>query len=189
MKPPSPFCFNLKGIKAIVLGTDPSNFTDKGKTKILTKAFGIGDGDSGYFRNILNNLKQIGLGLEDIYVDNLIQNYLNLETSKNKNWIKIAKENIPDCLSILDRIDKKRKIPVLITAEVIYKVLLNDDVRPTTAEELYTGNFAIPIIPKENKLLRPIIPFYRHYEYSLDKHDSYRNKIKSLFDKFHDQKQ
>ena len=99
MKPPSPFCFNIKRIKAIVLGADPSNFTDNGNTKVLTKAFGIGDGEPGYFRDILKNLKRIGLSLEDIYVDNLIQVYLNSETSKNTDWNKIAQENIPFCLS------------------------------------------------------------------------------------------
>ena len=33
-KPPTPFCYNPKKVRAIVLGADPSNFSDKGKRKI-----------------------------------------------------------------------------------------------------------------------------------------------------------
>lgn len=81
---PTPFCYNPKQLRAIVLGADPSNFTEKGERKILTKAFGIGDSDSRYFHGILKNLKEVGLGLEDIYVDNLIQDYLEFESSDYK---------------------------------------------------------------------------------------------------------
>lgn len=122
---PTPFCYNPKQVKAIVLGADPSNFSDKGNRKILTKAFGIGDGDARYFQGILKNLKEVGLGLEDIYVDNLIQEYLEFESSNFKLWEPVARKNIPYCLSRLDAIDKKRKLPVLLTTEVLYKVLNN----------------------------------------------------------------
>ncbi|MBI5020546.1 MAG: hypothetical protein HZB59_03845 [Ignavibacteriales bacterium] len=107
------FCFNTKKVKAIVLGADPSNFSDDGKRRNLTKVFGIGDGYTRYFQGILKNLKAVGLGLEDIYVDNMIQDYLDAETSKNKDWIPHAIKNIPDCIKSLDNIDKNRKLPVL----------------------------------------------------------------------------
>ena len=35
---PTPFCYNPKQLKTIVLGADPSNFSDNGNRKILTKA-------------------------------------------------------------------------------------------------------------------------------------------------------
>jgi hypothetical protein len=47
MNTPTPFCININKIKTIVLGADPSNNTENGKMKILTKAFGIGDGEPG----------------------------------------------------------------------------------------------------------------------------------------------
>ena len=46
---PTPFYYNPKKVEAIVLGADPSNFSDKGERKRLTKVFGIGDGDARYF--------------------------------------------------------------------------------------------------------------------------------------------
>jgi len=166
-KTPTPFCYNPKKVRAIVLGADPSNFSNQGKRKILTKAFGIGDCDARYFQGILKNLKEVGLGLEDIYVDNLIQEYLDSETSKNKEWNSVAKENIPLCLDRLDKIDNRRKIPVLITAEAIYKVI--SKTKPFSAPQFYNLEIDIPISTKDNKLNRPVIPLYRHQNYSLSK--------------------
>jgi len=173
---PTPFCYNPKQVRAIILGADPSNFSDGGKRKILNKVFGIGDGDPRYFQGILKNLKEVGLGFEDIYVDNLIQDYLDFETSKNKNWGVIAKQNIPLCLKRLDKIDKKRKLPVLLTTEAIYKVICPN--KPISAKQFYSMNESIPIPSFENELKRPIIPFYRHQKYSLASphHSDYKSK-------------
>jgi hypothetical protein len=179
--PPTPFYYNPKQVKAIVLGADPSNFTDKGKTRRLTKAFGIGDGDSRYFQGILKNLKEVGLGLEDIYVDNIIQNYLESETSNNKDWYKIAETNIPLLKGRLDKLDKSREIPVLLTAEKIYKVLLNDDIKRKKASELYSKESSIPISSLENKLRRPLIPFFRNKDYSLSNQELYKQKLSKIF--------
>lgn len=175
--PPTPFCYNLKQVKAIVLGADPSNFTDNGKTRILTKAFGIGDGDARYFQGILKNLKEVGLGLEDIYVDNLIQSYLDFESSDYKLWEPVARKNIPDCLSRLDSIDKERKLPVFLTAEVLYKVIIN--IQLLSAAQLYTQPELIPLPAESNELKRPLIPFYRHQDYSMliQKWNLYRLRI------------
>jgi hypothetical protein len=174
---PSPFCYNPKQVKAIVLGADPSNFSNRGNRKILTKAFGIGDGDARYFQSILKNLKEVGLGLEDIYVDNLIQDYLEFESSNYKLWEPVARTNIPNFLDRLDTIDKKRKLLVLLTTEVLYKVLTNSDF--ISAEQFYSHPENIPVAPESNKLKRPLIPFYRHQDYSLliQKWNLYRLKI------------
>jgi hypothetical protein len=174
---PTPFCYNPKQVRAIILGADPSNFSDIGKRRVLNKVFGIGDGDPRYFQGILKNLKAVGLSLEDIYVDNLIQDYLDYETSKNKDWNIIAKKNIPICLERLYKIDKKRKLPVLITTEAIYKVVCPD--RPITANQFYSSPNKIPIHSSENELKRPLIPFYRHKDYSLSiqKWNTYKLRI------------
>lgn len=177
---PTPFCYNPKNVKAIVLGADPSNFSDSGKRKILTKAFGIGDGDARYFQVILKNLKEIGLCLEDVYVDNLIQDYLEFESSNYKLWEPVARSNIPNCLDRLDTIDKKRKLPVLLTTEVLYKVLTNSDF--ISAEQFYLHPIKIPVPAEENEIRRLLIPFYRHKDYSLliPKWNSYRIRIMDI---------
>jgi hypothetical protein len=177
---PTPFCYNPQKVKAIVLGADPSNFSDNGKRKILNKVFGIGDGDARYFQGILKNLREVELGLEDIYVDNLIQDYLDSETSKNKNWDTIAKLNIPICLKRLDAVDKKRILPVLHTTEAIYKVVCPNN--PISAKQFYFLKESIPTPPSENELKRPIIPFYRHKDnnLSLPKNSDYKSEIKKI---------
>ena len=174
---PTAFCYNPKRVRVIVLGADPSNFSDRGKRKVLNKVFGIGDGDPRYFQGILRNLKEVRLGLEDIYVDNLIQDYLDFETSKNINWDTIAKLNIPLCLRRLDAVDIKRILPVLITTEVIYKVVCPNN--PISAQKFYSSPNKIPILPSDNELKRPIIPFYRHQDYnlSIQKWNPYRLRI------------
>lgn len=179
---PTAFCYNPKQVKAIVLGADPSNFSDKGNRKVLTKAFGIGDGDSRYFRGILKNLKEIGLGLEDIYVDNVIQNYLDSETSKNKDWYQIANQNILKLKKRLDNLDKSRRIPVLLTAEKIYIVLLNEGIQRKKPLELYSSASNVPILSSENKLERPIFPLYRNYNYNISFYDAYSNLLKKYLE-------
>ena len=179
---PGPFFYNAKRLNAIILGADPSNFSDKGKRTILTKAFGIGDGDARYFQGILANLKEIGLNLEDIYVDNLIQKYLNSETSKNIDWTRLAKQNITECLGRLDKIDERRRLPVFITAEAIFAVISSSNKK---AVYYYTNPDSIPVSPADNELRRPIIPLYRHLKYSLQNpaRNNYRFKIIELLKK------
>ena len=174
---PTAYCFNKENVKAFVLGADPSNFSEKGKTKILTTVFGIGDGDRRYFSGILKNLNMIGLSLEDIYVQNLITDYLKEETTKNKRWEFIAKDYIEDRKLEFDGIDKTGNIPVLVTAERIYKFLINDDIIYHKAAEFYNCQADIPINSGDNKLGRPLIPFYRNHKYSLNNWEDYKNRI------------
>lgn len=177
---PTPFYYNRKQVKAIVLGADPSNFSNRGERKILTKAFSIGDGDARYFQGILKNLKAIDLGLEDIYVDNLIQDYLEFESSDFKPWKPVTRQNISNCLSRLDAIDKKRKLPVLLTTELLYKVLTITT--PISAEHFYQYPERIPIAAEANALNRTVIPFYRLQDYTLliQKWNPYRLKIMDI---------
>lgn len=163
---PTPFCYNLKNVKAIVLGTDPSNSSENDKRKEVTKAFGIGDSDSRYFDGILSNLKLIGLNLENIYVQNLVQAYLKDDVSKDltawKNvvpeWIKILKKE----LSIFDE-----KIPVLLTSAYLYHELVHEKIKNMKPIDYYSNPENSPIKPEDNLLVRPLIPFYRHQDYNL----------------------
>lgn len=88
---PKPFCFNKDNVKAFVLGCDPTG-SDKNENPLeFGYVFDLGK-DKWYFSGILANLCQIGLSLNDIYVQNLITEYLKTESSKNKEWLKIAAE-------------------------------------------------------------------------------------------------
>jgi len=164
---PSPFCINKKKVKAIVLGCDPSNFSDDGKTKIHSTVFGIGTGDYRYFRDIIKNLTQVGLNLENIYVQNVIPFYMQDETAGNKHWNEIAEKTLPNLINELDSFDKRRKIPVLLTSEVIYKFLLNSENDYKKPRDLYRDLTLVPIPKSKNKLGRKLFPIYRHFKYSL----------------------
>lgn len=176
---PKPFCFNPKQVKAFVLGCDPTNFSDKGSTVILDYVFGIGQGNR-YFKDILRNLNQIGLHLEDIYIQNLIPDYLEEETSRNRHWQAKAKGFISERKKEFDRIDKKGEKPVFLTSEVLYEVLLLPGESKIKATELYSFKGTIPIPPEDNMLQRPLIPLYRHQNYILRKHPNYLKHIKSI---------
>jgi hypothetical protein len=64
-------------IRAIVLGADPSNIT---YNKRFEYVFGLEKKNSQYFKGIESNLELLGLSLDDIYVQNIIQNYFKVET-------------------------------------------------------------------------------------------------------------
>ena len=75
-------------IKAIVLGADPTHILN-GKPIKMGKVFGLDDPDnSPYWRGINNNLKQIGLTLDNVYVENVCRNYFTCETSQMRNGRK-----------------------------------------------------------------------------------------------------
>lgn len=72
--------FTGKGpIRAIVIGADPTFEKDNGKFKVV---FGLDDENSIFFKSILDNLQEIGINLDNIYVQNLIKTYFKSETSK-----------------------------------------------------------------------------------------------------------
>jgi len=181
---PSAFCFDKKKINAFVLGADPSNFSDNGKTVFLKTVFGIGSGDNRYFRDILVNLKLIGLNLEDIYVQNLIQNFMDTETTDNELWSQFAEIWLPVLKAEFDKMDKKQKTPVLITAQKIFDFLLNKGEGEDKVENYYTDKKTKILVPKDNnRLNRPIVPFFRAPVYKLTKNrwPNYINKAKKIF--------
>jgi hypothetical protein len=161
MKNPKPYCLDKSNIKAFVLGADPTNPSGRK----FEYVFGIHSGDRRYFAGIERNLKAIGLTLQDVYVQNLIQEYLDIQTGENKTWELSAEKWTPLAAKEFDAMDGTRTIPVLVTAERIFRFLNN---QPTPkAKEIYSGKMDVPFY--DNKLNRPLIPFYRSFSYALDK--------------------
>lgn len=169
-------------VKAIVLGCDPSNFSDNGKTRELEYVFGIEgrNRDGRYFAGIKSNLKEIGISMDEIYVQNLCRNYFNVETANNTEWMKAAKmwrttlkQELDDLIDL--------SVPVFITSEKLYFALINDAERTYKPIELYSNPDLIPL--KNNFLNRPLIPLYRHYKYSMANNFDYAKHIKQILNK------
>ena len=170
--------FETGQIKAIVLGADPTN---KAKNIRFDYVFGLSPEkpESPYFDSMRKNLAVIGLSIQDVYVQNLVQNYCTEETSKNKQWAEFAhiwKEHLKKELD--DQFEKS--VPVFITAGIILDVL---------GKKLMPYKFhyheANLVEPSENFLERTLIPMYRggrgYYDFDTSKWISYVNRIKELF--------
>ena len=167
--------------RAFVLGCDPTAFMDKEK-KVLKEfktVFGL-DKDRRYFAGILSNLEALGLAQDDVYVQNLVTEYLGKETSQNKTeWREKAKKRIIERKEEFDKEDPSGKLPVFLTSYLLYEVLLNDGLKRKTAKELYDG---IEIIPASSNLLnRPLVPLFRHYKYGHKNQAEFFNKVAELF--------
>lgn len=129
---------------------------------------------------ILANLNAINLSIKDAYIQSLISEYLPVETSKYKDWEKISEIHLPQLIKELDAFNKKRRIPVLVTAERVMKFLVESKL--PKSKDYYqpkTEGLDFPV----NKLGRVVIPFYRHPDYGLRKveYDRYREKLIKLF--------
>ena len=180
MKTPKAFCINPKKVKVIVLGADPTNETDNGHLKELDYAFGILSDETRYFSGILKNLNLIGIHLEDIYVQNMVQNYLEAETEKNKTWETDAERSLQLLFEDLKKV--KPNIPVLVTAERIMRFLINDKKKLTPAKAIYSNDAKELwyVSAKDNKLNRPLIAFYRHFNYNLSKNNNYKELLSAF---------
>ncbi|MBT3384182.1 MAG: hypothetical protein HN778_17935 [Prolixibacteraceae bacterium] len=177
---PKPFFTNLQNIKAFVLGCDPTAF-DRNQNRLeFEYVFDLGN-DERYFTGILKNLKLIGISLNDVYVQNLVTDYQEEETSKNRKWEEVAKESISQRKNELDLIDVSGEIPVFLTSELLYKVLLNQGLERNRASQFYNLEINIPIPADNNLLNRPLLPFYRHYRYKLSEQKSYLSYLQSFF--------
>lgn len=155
-----------KNVKAIILGTDPSNFSNNGKTVIMTHVFDLQNSRAHYFNNINNNIRMLGLNKESIYVQNVVRNYMTKESPDNKLWFDFAELWKPILMEDLDKLDPKMELPVFATAECILNVLLNfPDEQKIPANKYY--NDRIIVHPEENYLGRNLIPcFRRNFKYS-----------------------
>ncbi len=158
---PKAYFEDLNKVKAIYLGCDPSNK----HCHDLKHAFAI-ESDCDKFKGFVtqhkNNLKEVGLSLNQVYVQNLCQNYFAKETSKNlKVWKAAAKEFwIEHLKNELDELFDSN-IPVLLTSQYLLEVLGDTKWSKIQAPDFYQCNVEIPIPANQNKLGRPLIPMYR----------------------------
>jgi hypothetical protein len=162
-------------IKGIVLGADPTYLKDNGKFEYV---FGLEDKRSPFFRSILANLEDIGLSLENLYVQNLVKNYFKEETSQNSVWEECALLWLENLKRELD--DRyKRDIPIFSTARKILEVIVFSeflkDIRPHT---IYSQNIVFG--PEQNYFRRNVIALFRHHKYKLKDQQSYAEYIKAL---------
>lgn len=142
-----------KPVKAIVLGADPST---PEQDIVFEKVFGLEKTDNPYFRSIAKNLEMIGLLLDDVYVQNLVQNY----------WQVLADLWRGELIRELDE-KFNRDVPVLITAGKLYFALTNQpEKRSFKFSQLYGEPFCIS--PSANLLGRKIFPLFRNLSYRLD---------------------
>lgn len=155
---------NTIAIKGIVLGCDPSNFSMKdGSTKLLETVFGIeGKGkDKRYFAGVLENLEQVGLTLDNIYVQNLCRNYFYKVTNDNPIWISAARHWCNTLKKELDDLKIHNNTPIFLTAENLYLSLIKENVKRIQPKEFYQNPDLIPINKNDNYLDRLLIPLYR----------------------------
>ena len=177
---PAPHINVRHKLKAFVLGCDPTAY-DKNKNRVVfEKVFGIGQ-DGRYFAGIKANLKQLNISMDEIYVQNLITEYCDKESSKDKNWVYSAQRFIPSLVLEFDREDPSRKTPVFLTSELQYKALMNEGQKPKKPAELYNTANEIVVAPERNKLFRPLMPLYRHFAYSLKNHTEYKERLLKHF--------
>lgn len=103
----------------------------------------------------------IGLSLEDVYVQNLCQNYFDNETSQNPGWKKAAKIWIPYLKEELDNLPIRKNTPVFLTAGILYDVLIIQGTTSYKPKDLYSRPELLPVKACENYLKRPLFPLYR----------------------------
>jgi hypothetical protein len=174
---PKPYIGGRK-LKAFLLGCDPGNKSNEGKTVLIDTVFGLENINSPYFKKTKLNLNQLGLDLEDLYIQNVCRNYFYTDTFKQKesDWKKAAKYWLDLLKKEFNEVDSKIEVPVFITSEIIFNVLLNNNRPP--AIEIYTNKRILE--PNENFLERKLIALYRHQNYQLKKWPDYKNHIIQL---------
>jgi hypothetical protein len=147
---------------------------------VFKNVFDLGGPDFRYFSAININLLELDLDYEtDIYVQNLIIDYQPAETSKNKDWNSEALKSIPERKIEFDMVDSTCRVPVFLTSERLYKVLMNVGEPFLSAYELCQQEEVI--IPAEkNKLGRPLIAIYRHPKYSHSRQKDYFDRVRDV---------
>jgi hypothetical protein len=180
MNPPSHYHNKDNKLKAFVLGCDPTAFDKNNNRIIFNKVFDIG-GDQRFFATIKNNLRHLNIELEETYVQNLIPEYRDVESSKDKKWVDSAKKFITERAIEFDNVDPTHRIPVFLTSELLYKALLKEGQIPKKPAELYSLDIDFVIPQEMNTLFRPLVPFYRHYRYSMKNQPGYATRLIQLF--------
>ena len=135
------------------------------------------NGDKRYFTSIDSNLKQLGLTRSDLYVQNLCRNYFtqDTETIASKVWAEIACRWCPFLVKELDNLFD-RKVPVLLTAARLYRVLNKGAMYEPKA--LYGRCLFVP--EKDSRLGRVLIPLFRICRYRLTEWPEYARRVRQL---------
>jgi len=181
--PPLPAAWKVEHPKAFVLGCDPTAFYTDADGKryplVFKHVFDLGGPDLRYFSAIRKNLVELDLDYEtDIYVQNLVVEYQPAETTRNKNWNNEALKSIDQRRKEFDDVDPNHRVPVFLTSERLYKVLMNAGEPLLPAQELYKQE-SVMIPADKNKLGRPLIALYRHPKYNYSRQIDYFNRVKN----------
>jgi len=156
---PKPFYGNIANVKAIVIGPDPSLVLNLKYEYV----FGLENPETKYFKVQEFNLRMVGLGLDNIYVQNLVQNYCNRLADKNPNWYEFAEIWKPTLKQEIDTLFSLR-IPVFFTNLRVLQALSAHKINKRNMLEYYQeGKF---IKPSENYLNRTMIPMMSSHFYN-----------------------
>lgn len=182
---PPPAAWKVANPRAFVLGCDPTAYYTDADGKryplVFKHVFDLGGPDLRYFSAINNNLLELGLDYEtDIYVQNMVVDYQPDETTKNKNWNNEALKSIEQRKKEFDDVDPTGRVPVFLTAERLYKVLMNAGEPLLPAKELYKQE-SVMIPADKNKLDRPLIALYRHPRYNYKNQEPYFKRVSKAF--------
>lgn len=179
---PKPYPDNIESPKAILLGCDPTNLKYNIRFEYVFALERTHPEFDSFLKKWDDSLKAIGLTFENIYTQNLCRNYFSEETSGNKIWDEAAQFWIPYLKDELSRFDIN--VPVLMSSEKIYKVLLCYEKDYLKPEFMYSNPALIPLPPEKNKLERPLIPFYRHpkYDINFEKWNDYKKRLLELIE-------
>jgi hypothetical protein len=173
---PLPFFCHLSEVRAIVLGTDPSNQ----QTNALKQVFGLEEPQSVYFASFRSNLAILMLTDSQIYVQNLCKNYFKDGSEQNPCWLAVAELWTPLLKRELDSI-LPSNIPVLLTAQKLLQALTtNEHLHVVPAQEIYSRRLLVE--PHESKLGRLLVPMFRHYQYNLSQWPHYAELIRSCIE-------
>jgi hypothetical protein len=155
IKLPMPYPGKDGKLKAIVLGADP---THPHPEKELKYVFGLENEKSPYFASILFNLNFLGLGLENIYVQNLCPNYFKNVTDKNDGYVNIAEKYWLPVLKMELDSQFSPDVPVFVTA---WKTLISVVPEAVQYQNNKISIYENAIIFMQNKLDRPVIALFR----------------------------
>jgi hypothetical protein len=179
---PKPFHLGIDNVKAIILGADPSN---PGKN-CFDYVFGLEKKELQYFAAILQNLQQLNLNLDNIYVQNLCPNYFQKVTDENDHYIEIAKQYWVGVLKEELDLLFSPEVPVLVTAwKPLIVVAPAAYAYKTKKSEIYKKAICFD----QNLIGRPVFALFRggrrkgkkgYYDLSADEFSDYVNKIKNL---------
>lgn len=199
------YCKDYSKVKAIVLGSDPSipKINELSEEKYLSSAFALDSKDDAIIKEAYNgrrmnlwdstigcNVLELGLTLDDLYVQNLIKFSLKHETGwywktkmgdkkhekRKQIWVQIAKSQVNSLKSELDLLFSKN-IPVLLTTGYLLEPLVNDpELLLYTPDHYYQEKLFISSY--KNQLDRTLILMSRHNTYRLRKHPEYCRVIK-----------